>query len=91
MSDEKDPHYHVPRVRRQMEELIEHLRRDIELVQEPEARTLFDATLRVLEGLATAYRCYEEKEEAVPETKEESVESGEESDYIGASTDGAPD
>jgi hypothetical protein len=43
--------------------LIEHLREDIEKVEEPRAQALFETSAEVLIGLKTAYTHYEEEAE----------------------------
>ena len=54
-----DPHHHTTRIRARLDELIKHLREDIEQVDEPQARALFETTAEVLTGLRTAYEHYE--------------------------------
>jgi hypothetical protein len=39
-------------------DVIEHVRRDAEMVEEPKAQTLFETTAEVLIGLRTAHEHY---------------------------------
>ena len=59
----KDPRAHTANVRREFGELIEHLRRDINKIDEPKAQALFETTAEVISGLDTAFKHYEEKSE----------------------------
>ena len=56
---------HSANIRSELQELIDHLRRDIGKVDDPRAKALFETSAEVLQGLATAFSHYEEgKEEA---------------------------
>jgi hypothetical protein len=59
----KDPRAHTANVRNEFGELIEHLRRDINKIDEPKAQALFETTAEVISGLDTAFKHYEEKSE----------------------------
>jgi len=59
----KDPRAHTANVRKEFGELIEHLRRDINKIDEPKARALFETTAEVISGLDAAFKHYEEKNE----------------------------
>ena len=59
----RDPRAHTANVRREFGELIEHLRRDINKIDEPKAQALFETTAEVISGLDTAFKHYEEKSE----------------------------
>ena len=58
-----DPKVHTARVRDEMKGLVNHLRRDIDLVNEPRAQALFETSAEVLEGLISAYNDYDEGKE----------------------------
>ena len=58
----KDPRAHTANVRNEFGELIEHLRRDINKIDEPKAQALFETTAEVISGLDTAFKHYEERE-----------------------------
>src|SRR5881392_2668888 len=59
----KDPRAHTANVRKEFRELIEHLRGDINKIDEPKAQALFETTAEVISGLDTAFKHYEEKSE----------------------------
>ena len=59
----KDPRAHTANVRKEFGELIEHVRRDINKIDEPKAQALFETTAEVISGLDTAFKHYEEKSE----------------------------
>ena len=59
----KDPRAHTANVRKEFRELIDHLRRDIDKIDEPKAQALFETTAEVISGLDTAFKHYEEKNE----------------------------
>ena len=50
---------HVTRIKGQIDELIQHARRDVEKVDEARAQVLFETTAEVLTGLKKAYEDYE--------------------------------
>jgi hypothetical protein len=60
---ERDPRYHTQNVGRMMEELINHLREDVEKVDDPQAKALFEVSAEVLEGLQRAFEHFETKSE----------------------------
>jgi len=59
----KDPRAHAANVRKEFRELIEHLRGDINKLDEPKAQALFETAAEVIGGLETAFKHYEEKSE----------------------------
>jgi len=61
---ESDPRHHTQKIQARLESLIDHLREDIQKVDEPKAQALFETTAEVLSGLKTAYTHYEEQSEA---------------------------
>lgn len=58
-----DPRYYTQKIQARLDDLIEDLRQDIQIVDEPKARALFETSAEVLEGLKTAYTHYEQKSE----------------------------
>ena len=52
---ENDPRHHYAKIKRMLQDLIQHLREDIGKVSEPKAQALFETSAEVLTGLATAY------------------------------------
>jgi hypothetical protein len=61
----KDPRAHTANVRKEFRELIDHLRGDINKIDEPKAQALFETAAEVISGLDTAFKHYEEKREKV--------------------------
>ena len=61
---ETDPRHHTLRIRDRMNELIEHLREDVEKIDEPQAKALFETSAEVIAGLVRAFEHYDEKNEA---------------------------
>jgi hypothetical protein len=59
----KDPRAHTANVRKEFRELIDHLRGDINKIEEPKAQALFETAAEVISGLDTAFKHYEEKSE----------------------------
>jgi hypothetical protein len=60
---ESDPLYHTQNMQQRFQELIVHLRQDIEKVDEPQFKAMFETSAEVLEGLIKAFRDYEQKSE----------------------------
>lgn len=60
---ESDPRYHTQKVQGMFDDLIEHLRDDIDKIDEPQAKAMFETSAEVLEGLKTAFRDYEKGSE----------------------------
>lgn len=60
---ESDPIRHTQKIRDRLTGLIDHLRRDIDSVNEPQARALFETSAEVLGGLVNAFEHYETREE----------------------------
>lgn len=58
-----DPKAHSENIRRELQKLIDHLRKDIKRVDDPKAMALFETTAEVLTGLKTAFSHFEEGEE----------------------------
>ena len=54
----KEPKAHARNIQQMLTEVIEHLRQDADLVDEPKAQALFETTAEVLMGLRTAYEHY---------------------------------
>jgi hypothetical protein len=60
---ESDPRYHTRNVGRMMEDLINHLREDVDKVDDPQAKALFEVSAEVLQGLHGAFEHFESKTE----------------------------
>lgn len=54
-----DPKVHAAHIRSRLGELIDHLRKDVNRVEEPKAQVLFETSAEVLIGLRTAFEHYE--------------------------------
>lgn len=61
--DERDPRHHTQNMRKRLQEMIDHLRADIEKVDEPQLKAMFETSAEVLGGLAKAFHDYEQKNE----------------------------
>ena len=58
-----DPPHHTRKMSGQLSEMIDHVRRDIDQVDEPQCKAMFETAAEVLGGLVTAFRHYEQKGE----------------------------
>jgi hypothetical protein len=58
-----DPKAHTANVRKEFQELVQHLRDDIDKFDDPKAQALFETAAEVISGLETAFKHYEEKSE----------------------------
>jgi len=62
-AEQSDPHHHVKKVSARFQELQEHLRDDVEKIDDPRARAMFETAAEVLGGLQKAFHDYEAKNE----------------------------
>jgi hypothetical protein len=58
-----DPLHHTRKISVQLSNMIDNLRRDIDQVDEPQVKAMFETAAEVLGGLVTAFRHYEQKGE----------------------------
>jgi hypothetical protein len=58
-----NPIHHTQKIKAQMRQLIDHLRKDVGKVTEPKAQALFETSAEVLTGLFKAFDDYEKKSE----------------------------
>jgi hypothetical protein len=58
------PLHHTRKMSAQFSQLIDHLRRDVGVVDEPQFRAMCETAADVMGGLVTAFRRYEQKREA---------------------------
>ena len=63
MTDERNPLHHTRKVAARLKETIDHIRADIDQVDEPQFKAMFETAAEVLGGLVTAFRHYEQKRE----------------------------
>jgi hypothetical protein len=59
-----DPVHHTRNMSARFSDLIEHLREDIRRVDEPQFKAMAETAAEVMGGLATAFKHYEQKNEA---------------------------
>jgi hypothetical protein len=59
-----DSREHTKNIRQMLDDLITHARGDIEKIDDPQAKVLFETTAEVLIGLKTAFQHYESKSES---------------------------
>ena len=66
MRDERsgDPRTHTRNLRERLAEVREHLRKDIEVVDEPQFRAMCETAAEVIGGLEKTLADYEQKNEA---------------------------
>ncbi len=64
MRGHDDPRTLGANIREMLTNVIEHAREDINKVDDPSAKALFETTAEVLIGLRTAYEHFEQKSEA---------------------------
>ena len=62
-ANEKDPYHHTRKMKSRLQETINHLRRDVEEVDEPQLKAMFETSAEVLGGLVKAFSGYERKNE----------------------------
>jgi len=58
-----DPLEHTANIKKEFKKLSEHLREDIEKVNDPQAKALFEVSAEVIDGLEKAFLDYERKNE----------------------------
>jgi uncharacterized membrane-anchored protein YhcB (DUF1043 family) len=61
---ERDPRHQTQKVQKRLQEIRDHLREDIEKVDEPQLKAMFETSAEVLGGLIKAFRDYEQKNES---------------------------
>jgi rubrerythrin len=61
---DRDPRHHTRKMTRRLQETIQHLREDIEKVEEPQLKAMFETSAEVLGGLVKAFQDYERKNES---------------------------
>jgi molecular chaperone GrpE (heat shock protein) len=62
-SASSNPLEHTANLKAEFRKLSQHLREDIEKVHDPEARSLFEVSAEVIDGLEKAFVDYERKNE----------------------------
>jgi hypothetical protein len=64
MASDRDPRHHTRKMQQRLQETIEHLRSDIDKVDEPQLKAMFETAAEVLGGLNKAFHDYEQKNES---------------------------
>lgn len=60
----KNPLHHTRKMRKALEDIRIHLREDIDKVDEPQLKAMFETSAEVLDGLTRAFSDYERKNES---------------------------
>jgi len=63
-ASDRDPRHHTQKMQRALKEIQDHLREDIQKVDEPQLKAMFETSAEVLGGLRKAFQDYERKNEA---------------------------
>jgi len=63
-TSDRDPRHHTQKMQKALREIQDHLRKDIEKVDEPQLKAMFETAAEVLGGLIKAFHDYEEKNES---------------------------
>lgn len=63
-SADRNPQHHTQKMKTRLQETVAHLREDIEKVDEPQLKAMFETSAEVLSGLMKAFSDYEKKNEA---------------------------
>jgi len=61
--DVHDPIHHARKMSAELTAMIDHMRHDVDQVDEPQFKAMFETAAEVMGGLVTAFRHYEEKNE----------------------------
>jgi len=62
--EERDPRHPTQKMKARLQETITHLREDIEKVDDPQLKAMFETSAEVLDGLAKAFDHYDHKSES---------------------------
>ena len=63
-TSDRNPRHHTQKMQKALREIKDHLRKDIEKVDEPQLKAMFETAAEVLGGLIKAFHDYEEKNES---------------------------
>ncbi|MBN9075128.1 MAG: hypothetical protein BGN87_03385 [Rhizobiales bacterium 65-79] len=61
---DRDPRHHTQNMQAGLQDIMDHLREDIEKVDEPQLKAMFETAAEVLGGLKKAFSDYEKKNES---------------------------
>lgn len=62
-AEDKNPTHHTQKMQQRLREIADHLREDIEKVDEPQFKAMFETSAEVLEALIKTFQHYEQKSE----------------------------
>ncbi|WP_050401441.1 hypothetical protein [Bradyrhizobium embrapense] len=60
---DRDPRHHTQKMQKALHDIRNHLREDIQKVNEPQLKAMFETSAEVLGGLEKAFKDYEQKNE----------------------------
>lgn len=60
---DRHPRHHTQKMQKALQGVREHLRQDIEKIDEPQLKAMFETSAEVIQGLEKAFRDYEAKNE----------------------------
>ena len=63
-TNDREPRHHTQNMQTRLQELMDHLREDIEKVDEPQLKAMLETSAEVLGGLRKAFQDYERKNES---------------------------
>ncbi|WP_375263444.1 hypothetical protein [Palleronia sp.] len=61
---DRNPRHHTQQMQTRLQEMMDHLRADIDKVDEPQLEAMFETAAEVLGGLKKAFSDYEQKNES---------------------------
>jgi len=60
----RNPFEHTANIKEEFTKLSEHLREDVDKVDDPKAKALFEVSAEVIDGLQKAFKDFEKKNES---------------------------
>ncbi len=63
-SAHRPPQHHTQNMKNRLQKTVSHLREDIQKVDEPQLKAMFETSAEVLSGLIKAFSDYEKKNES---------------------------
>jgi len=60
---DRDPRHHTQKMQKALHDIRNHLREDVQKVDEPQLKAMFETSAEVLAGLEKAFKDYEQKNE----------------------------
>jgi hypothetical protein len=60
---DRDPRHHTQKMQKALADIRNHLREDVQKVDEPKLKAMFETSAEVLGGLEKAFKDYEQKNE----------------------------